>query len=90
MQFFNIKIVKMAVQKDRKVYVLSLNCEILGVWTNLKHLCIDMLNTGVQFSSYSKLSKELSEQRKQDIEKNVLEVSTKDGKLYKILVEVIK
>ena len=80
----------MAVQKNRKVYVLSLNNEILGVWTNLKHLCNDMLMSGVQFSSYSKLSKELSDQRKEETEKNMLEVTTKDGKQYKILVEIVK
>jgi hypothetical protein len=79
----------MSVEKGRKVYVLVSNCQILGVWTNLKYLCRDRQILGF-FPSYSKLSKEIALIRNNAVETPVLDVTTKDNAKYQIKVEVVK
>ena len=79
----------MSVEKGRKVYVLTKECQVLGVWTNLKYLCHDRKSIGT-FPSYSKLSKEIALLRSQNVETPTLNVLTKDDVKYEIKVELIK
>jgi hypothetical protein len=75
--------------KGQKVYVLSANCEIIGVWTNLKQMCIDRALIE-KFPSYSKLSKDVATLRNESDDLPVLEIKTKDGKAYQIKTEKLK
>ena len=86
--FSNFKKLQMA-HSGRKVYVLSSECQIIGVWTNLKYLCRDRCEIE-RFASYSKLSKEIAELRKSDEQSNILTVNTKDGKTYQIKIEMLQ
>ena len=69
------------VQKGRKVYILFQAGTLVGVWSNLKHLCSDMATPG-PFPSYSALSKLGKEGGKIEFEKK--------GVAFKILVEVVR
>jgi len=69
------------VQKGRKVYVLEKDGVLIGVWSNLKHLCNDMKDAG-PFLSYSTLSKESKESGKLEFEK--------DGYRFVIHIEPVK
>lgn len=79
----------MSVEKNRKIYIMLSEGEILGAWTNLKYLCRDR-NTEGEFPSYSKLSKEIAALRGEGVEMPVLDVKTKDGKTYQIKVELVR
>ena len=41
---------------ERRISVLNGNCELIGVWGNLKKLCDDMKEQDAEFLSYSTLS----------------------------------
>ncbi len=76
-------------QKGQKVYVLSANCQVLGVWTNLKQLCYDRLQIE-KFASYSTLSKVVAQMKKDNDESFTFEVATKDGKTYQLKMEILQ
>jgi hypothetical protein len=46
---------------NQKAYVLSLNCEILGVWRNLKKLCTEVKESDSEFLSYWTLARKKDE-----------------------------
>lgn len=69
------------VQKGRRVYVLFRAGDLVGVWSNLKHLCNEMRAAGA-FPSYSTLSK-------MDKEAGELEFS-KGGVQFRVVVEVVR
>ena len=75
--------------KGRLIYVLLQEGQVVGTWTNLKHLCTDM-GEKENFISYSKLSKEAADQRKQGDEIPTMEFTTKDGKTYMIQPQKLK
>ena len=77
----------MSIEKNRKVYILLSDCEILGVWTNLKYLCD--AHDDIRFPSYSKLSKDIAILRKEGTENPCIHFETKTKK-YQIKVEIIK
>jgi hypothetical protein len=81
MGYFDGKRAGSMVQKGRKVYILFQGGAIVGVWSNLKHLCSDMATAGA-FPSYSALSKMSKEGGKIEFEKK--------GVHYRIVVEVVK
>jgi hypothetical protein len=68
--------------KGQNVYILVLDNQILGVWTNLTKLCVDR-NAIENFVSYSKISKDIAIMRQNGEDKPILEVKTTD-KIYKI------
>jgi hypothetical protein len=78
----------MAETKGRKIYVLTSNCKIIGTWSNLRHLCVELKEKG--FPSYSKLSKTVALLRKDGNETPEIDVSMKDGQPYQIKVEILK
>ena len=69
------------VQKGRKVYILFRGGALVGVWSNLKHLCDEMRNAG-PFASYSTLSK-------MDKEGGELAFS-KGGVQFRVVVEIVR
>jgi hypothetical protein len=75
--------------KGRKIYVLVFDNKVIGCWSNLKHLCNDATIEDVDFTSYSKLSKEVAELRKVG-EVTELSVTTKEGKAYQIKIEILR
>lgn len=75
--------------KGQKVYVLSSNCLIVGVWTNLKQLCVDMALIE-KFPSYSNLSKVIAPLRKNNTNSFSFDITTKENKTYQIKVEILK
>ena len=79
----------MSVEKNRKIYIMLSDGEVLGAWTNLKYLCRDRNTEGV-FPSYSKLSKDIAALRSEGHETPILDVKTKDGKTYQIKVELVR
>jgi hypothetical protein len=68
--------------RGQNVYVLILDNQLLGVWTNLLKLCRDR-NEIENFVSYSKISKDIAIMRQNGDDKPILEVKTTD-KIYKI------
>jgi hypothetical protein len=83
----------MTIRVGRKVYILVHENKILGAWTNLQSLCLHMKEETV-FPSYSKLTKEVNEIRKnmkQDsLDNGTIEFKAKDGKDYTIQIENLK
>jgi hypothetical protein len=75
--------------KGHSVYVLINECNVLGTWTNLKHLCNDM-SEKTEFVSYSKLSKEVATLRKNGTDTGKLEFTTKDGVKYTVQIDVLR
>jgi hypothetical protein len=75
--------------KGQKVYVLLSNSEVIGVWSNLKHLCIEM-NSDSPFCSYSKLSKDISKLRNEGNETGILKFKVKDEKDYTIDIQYLR
>ncbi len=69
------------VQKGRRVYVLFKAGELVGVWSNLKHLCNEMRAAG-PFPSYSTLSKVDKEEGKIEF--------VKKGVAFVVYVEVVR
>ena len=69
-------------KEARRYIVVNLNCELLGVWGNLKKLCEEMKDSDGAFLSYSSLSKRRSEQ-------NPIEFETERGK-YSVYIEKLK
>ena len=69
------------VQKGRKVYILFQAGILVGVWSNLKHLCSDMATAGA-FPSYSALSKMSKEAGTIQFEKKGVE--------FKIFIENVR
>ena len=47
--------------KERKVYTVVCNCEVVGNFTNLKKLCDSMIEQDGEFLTYSSLSKKKKE-----------------------------
>ena len=74
--------------KGQKVYLLIHDASVIGVWTNLKHLCIDRSKVE-PFVSYSKISKDIATLRHDGTEMPILEIVTKEGKVYKIQPEYL-
>ncbi len=70
-------------KKANKQYVLLADCEVLGVWGNLKKLCEDMKVKDGDFLSYSSLSKKKKHE-------NPIIFKNDDGVTYKVYVEVVK
>jgi hypothetical protein len=79
----------MPVLKGKFVYILLSNCEVVGTWTNLKHLCNDM-SEKTEFVSYSKLSKEVATLRKNGMDTGKLDFTTKDGVKYTVQIDILK
>lgn len=75
--------------KGRFVYILMREGQIIGTWSNLKHLCDDM-NKTENFISYSKLSKETAEHRRNGDNTPLLSFTTKDEKAFSIQVNTLK
>lgn len=69
-------------QEVRRYIVVNLNCELIGVWGNLKKMCEEMKVSDNDFRSYSSLSK------KRDDE-NPLKFTTEKGE-YQIYIEKLK
>ena len=67
--------------QNQKAYIVSLNCEILGVWRNLKKLCTEMKERDTEFSSYWTLA------RKKD--ETPIKITTKQGE-YTLSIERMK
>jgi hypothetical protein len=47
--------------QNQKAYVISLNCTVVGVWRNLKKLCVDMKEKDKEFPSYWTLTRKRDE-----------------------------
>ena len=47
--------------KNQKAYVVTLNCEFVGVWRNLKKLCTEMKEQDSDFQSYWTLTRKKDE-----------------------------
>ncbi len=78
------KIGFMNLRAGRRVYILFQEGEVVDVWTNLKKLCTDMAtDTKRQFVSYSKLSKMGKESGR-------LDFRGKNGKIYFIMIRVVR
>ncbi len=75
--------------KGHLVYILLQEQEIIGTWSNLKHLCDDM-SVREEFTSYSKLSKEVSVLRRDGIEITSLNFTTREGKNYTLKIEKLR
>jgi hypothetical protein len=69
-------------QNAKRYIVLNLNCELVGVWSNLKNLCEDMKERDNEFYSYSSLSKRRNDE-------NPIKFSTAKGE-YQIYIEKLK
>lgn len=70
---------------QKKVYILlneNADDKTLGVWSNLKKLCIEMRNEQI-FPSYSKLVK-------MDKSAGILKFRSKDKKEYQIQIHHVK
>jgi hypothetical protein len=72
-----------------RVYVLTSECQVIGIWTNLLKLCTDR-NEIEKFPSYSKLSKEIALLRKDGAIADKLDFTTKWGKVYTIQIDNIQ
>ena len=58
-------------QKEAKRYIiLTLNCEVLGIWGNLKKLCTDIKENDLEFPSYWTLIRKVE---------NPLKINTSKG-----------
>jgi hypothetical protein len=69
--------------KDARRYIaVNLNCQLLGVWGNLKKLCEEMKEKDGAFLSYSSLSKRRDKE-------NPMEFETAQGK-YSVYIEKLK
>lgn len=75
--------------KGHLVYILLHEQQIVGTWSNLKHLCDDML-LQEEFTSYSKLSKAISVLRRDGIEVGSLDFATREGKKYTVKIEKLR
>jgi hypothetical protein len=75
--------------KGRLIYILLSDKEVVGTWHRLRTLCNDRAKVET-FPSYSKLSKEIAEQRSRAIERPSLVFTTKDGKPYIIQVDLLQ
>jgi hypothetical protein len=81
----------MAHTKGRLIYILLHQNQVIGTWSNLKHLCNEM-NQKESFISYSKVSKDIStlRQNNEDATSEKLEFITKDDKEYTIQIEPLR
>jgi hypothetical protein len=75
--------------KGHLVYILLYEQEIIGTWSNLKHLCVDMI-VHEEFTSYSKLSKDISMLRRDGTEVTSLDFTTREGKKYTLKIEKLR
>lgn len=75
--------------KGHSVYVLINECNVIGTWTNIKHLCSDMAEK-TEFVSYSKISKEIANLRKEGMTTGKLEFTTKDNVQYTIQIDILR
>ena len=69
-------------QEVRRYIAVNLNCELIGVWGNLKKLCEEMKERDAEFRSYSSLSKRRDEE-------NPITFTTGAGE-YKVYIEKLK
>ena len=72
-----------------RVYALTSNCQVIGIWTNLYKLCTDRNKVG-KFPSYSKLSKEIALLRQTNANIDKLEFTTKDNLQYTIQIDILR
>jgi hypothetical protein len=79
--------------RGKTIYVLLHDGELVGTWSSLKQLCIDM-NEKETFASYSTLSKKIIDERKasesDDLFTGSLSFSTKANKSYRIEIDILK
>jgi hypothetical protein len=75
--------------KGHLVYILLHEQQIIGTWSNLKHLCDDV-KKDKEFISYSKLSKEIAAIRRDGIEVDCLDFTTREGEKYTIKIEKLR
>lgn len=81
----------MAETKGRKIYAVTSNCEIVGVWSNLSNLVTDLNKSNialVYFKIYRKLKKHT--EGGQPIETFTYDFTDNDGKAYQIKIETLK
>lgn len=71
--------------RGRLVYVLLFENQVVGTWTNLKHLCEEQSLHG-SFASYSKLSKIVASYRIENNLTPTLIFTTKDNRTFTIQV----
>ena len=68
-------------QKTAKRYVvITLNCEILGIWGNLKKLCDAMMLNDSEFPLYKKLIRKVENPIKFDTSKGTYIISIEKPK----------
>jgi hypothetical protein len=77
----------MAITKGRKIYALTSNCKILGVWSNLACLVNDFNKTSKTLS-YFKIYR-LIKQHTEGVESFIYEF-TDNGTTYQITVESLQ
>lgn len=70
----------MPTTKGLNVYILLKNGEVVGVWSNLKTLCLDMNNQEKYFQSYWTLVRKTKELDSS----GVLNFSTKDNNQFSL------
>ena len=75
--------------RGRLVYILIFDNTIVGTWTNLKQLC-EAVGDKETFISYSKLSKEVAEYRRNGVHTPELTFLTKDDKTYTVRVDMLQ
>ena len=81
----------MAETKGRKIYAVTSNCEIIGVWSNLSNL-VTYFNQKdialVYFKVYRQLKKHT--ERGQPIENFTYDFTDDNGKTYQIKIEILQ
>ena len=70
-------------KKARRYAIVLLNCELLGLWGNLKKLCEEQKEIDSEFLSYSSLSK------KRTTDENPIKFTTEKGD-YQIYIEKLR
>ena len=85
------KISKMAETKGRKIYALTSNCEIIGVWSNLTSLVNDF-NKSTKTLSYFKIYRQIKFHTEGGLllENFTYEFRDKDGIAYQIKVKALQ
>lgn len=81
----------MAETKGRKIYAVTSNCEIVGVWSNLSNLVADINKSEVllvYFKVYRLLKKHT--EGGQPVENFTYDFSDTKGQSYQLKVEILK
>ena len=79
----------MAITKGRKIYALTSNCKILGVWSNLAALVTDFNKSGTKTLSYFKIYRQIKAHT-EGAESFIYEFADTEGIEYQITVEQLK